>query len=609
MMEVEFNVGKYKMTELFKTSESLLIDLLDNSFVVSNIPPALIPILSEKLCSLRIFQTRVGALVKSSVAVAWYDLTNLLHELSKVGITEGNCVSDAALKRFNTLQEYNSNLEMFRACKGIIEKAPFHGKLFKAQESGAMFLLYRRVSGLFDEMGVGKTPESIYAYLLLCKALGRQCRCLVISPKSVKLEWQRAFKKFAKINAEPAENFKKSPIMLCHYEQLIEREITKKESGDNPEEKVIVPSKYLQQVLEFDYDVVIIDEAHFVKNFKSKRSKAFQRIIDRPVQSIKTFPIGQLDNTLMSRGQLPYIWFLTGTPMERPQDMYFMLNTAFSPIFPRFKDFINYYTIPETIYVYGRRVPKIGAAKNCEALSRLVGNMSIRRLRSSIVEIPFLDREIVLEMPVEYRREYDALVKGKVTDPLEQDKELDPLTRIIRGIQFLNNPKLVKSHLTSLKYPVVLDLVKSASGQVVIWTVFREAAKALGQYLTENGVSCTLYMGNSSEEEINSSEEAFSAGQVKVCVCTIAKGAVGVNFLKSADTVIYLEKPFSYTEWVQSRDRVMRVNRVINGPVLFVTISIHKAKTEELLERVIDEKRTLNEIVLDGKAEMEEKSS
>src|SRR6202007_636091 len=67
--------------------------------------------------------------------------------------------------------------------------------LYDYQIRGALFLACRGRSILGDDMGLGKTAQTLAAIELLAKERGVE-RILVVSPASVKYQWEGEIKKF-----------------------------------------------------------------------------------------------------------------------------------------------------------------------------------------------------------------------------------------------------------------------------------------------------------------------------------------------------------------------------------------------------------------------------
>jgi len=570
--------------DLARKIEGLTIDCMGDSFIIRGLKEDDLRAL-EGICSLQ--------LIGHTAMIGWYDLINMLGELKRLGYSEATFENDGVANRIHSLQEYERLLGLLRKEDVHLTAEDINPKLFRIQRAGAAFLLSHRVGALFDEMGAGKTCQALFAYEMLRRQLGDAARCLVISPKTVKLEWRDAFKKFLGITATPIEDLEEGDngatkqVLLVHYEQLISRKV-----GD-----AIKLSGVLSNIMAQNFSVIIADEAHFIKNRLAKRTRAVLGLMrNKPKQIIK-FPVGNVgDQEISSAGGIPYIWFLTGTPMEQAGDIYTLLKSSFGE-FTSVTNFLDAFTNYETRWYYRKKIRVAVGIKNEDKLASLVNKISLRRRRSEIVEIDSLDRIVTVDLDKKSRAAYNEIRYGSD----------NPLPRTIKAIQFCNHPGLVGyDQLTaSPKYEALVEVIKSTDRKVVVWTTFREAVDRIVELLQGEGIKAVGLMGGDDVEEV---KEEFLKPDTQVIVATVAKGGIGINFMKAASVVIYVEKPFSYTQYVQSRDRVMRIDRDLKEPVLFVNLKIENS-TDDLLEKVMERKTTLYKLLLGGlenKNEIEE---
>ena len=170
-----------------------------------------------------------------------------------------------------------------------VEAQPLDGRLRNVdlrgyQSFGARFTLARRRVILGDEMGLGKTIQALAAVCHL-RTLDNG-PVLVVCPASVMANWEREVQHRTHLPAltlhgpdrqdEVAQWLAEGPIGITTYDTL--------------------------RRLELPHDLrlaaLIVDEAHFVKNPDTRRSRAVRRLA----------------------GVADHVWFLTGTPMENTVD-------------------------------------------------------------------------------------------------------------------------------------------------------------------------------------------------------------------------------------------------------------------------------------------------
>ncbi len=180
--------------------------------------------------------------------------------------------------------------------------------LYPYQREGALHLAFAERALLGDEMGLGKTVQAIAACELLRRLEGIE-RVLVVSPVSLKAEWEEQIAKFTDLPALTVMGLRgarlrqyreRSFFYLTNYEQ------------------VVADGEDLQRLLA--PDAIVLDEAQRIKNWRTKTAHAVKRLESR------------------------YAFVLTGTPLEnRIDDLYsivqFLDPRIFGPLFRFNRDF------------------------------------------------------------------------------------------------------------------------------------------------------------------------------------------------------------------------------------------------------------------------------
>ena len=140
--------------------------------------------------------------------------------------------------------------------------------LYPHQIEGVAFLLGRRRALLADDMGLGKTRQSVIA-MVEAEAEGPY---LVICPASVKRNWAREIQ-LVLPEAEPTI-VGPGPLPSIDFQDwvIINYEIL---------------GKHQEGLLAFEWKGIVFDEAHYLKNHQSKRSRNAAKL----VKSIQHEPI------------------------------------------------------------------------------------------------------------------------------------------------------------------------------------------------------------------------------------------------------------------------------------------------------------------------------
>src|ERR1022692_4620457 len=183
--------------------------------------------------------------------------------------------------------------------------------LFPYQREGMLHLAFTERALLADEMGLGKTIQAIAASALLHR-LGQARRVLVVTPASLKTEWEEQIRKFTTLNYQIV--FGGKVRRLKAYDQ----------NSATPFFTIVNYEQMVADALDVNArlapDVVVLDEAQRIKNWSTKTAQAVKRLRSR------------------------YAFVLTGTPIENRIDelhslMDFLNPAVLGPLFRFNRDF------------------------------------------------------------------------------------------------------------------------------------------------------------------------------------------------------------------------------------------------------------------------------
>ena len=151
--------------------------------------------------------------------------------------------------------------------------------LYPYQRKGALFAAKAGRSLIADDMGLGKTIQAIAAVEILARTVGLE-RVLVVSPTSLKHQWKQEIEKFCGRSVDVIEGPIAKRAGLYASDSFYK--ITNYE----------VIHRDLELIRHWAPDMIILDEAQRIKNWKTRRA-----------QSVK-----KLDSK--------HAFVLTGTPLE-----------------------------------------------------------------------------------------------------------------------------------------------------------------------------------------------------------------------------------------------------------------------------------------------------
>lgn len=421
-----------------------------------------------------------------------------------------------------------------------------------------------------DDRGLGKTLEA----LSVAEAAG--CRkVLIVCPGYLKAGWSRELWKWAgqlsvitrgerNRREIQIDNFFGNPelkYLIVNYEMLR----PKKTSGGFP------------QLLEYNWDCVIFDEAHRLKGRSSQWTEGAKQF-----------------------RKVPKIQFLTGNPIANsPDDIWQLLNLIEPTKFTSYWAFVEYYcNIVDTFF--GKEIAGVNKARMAQLQYSLQPYM-LRRLKEEVA--PELPEKLhnVIEVDLEGKQKtfYTRLEKQMVIELANGDLELisSIVAKQLRLQQAIANPAILGGVDESIVEKTCLELLEDilyGADKVIVGTWFVPAADRLEALIAKSWkvfrIGATL-----KEYQRDKVVEAFKNCDEKcVLVGTIRTMSEGLN-IDECDHMILCDKSWTPLDNEQFEDRIHRINstRAKNYYHIVVRNTVSADK-----EQVLEEKVTARDEVL-----------
>ena len=374
---------------------------------------------------------------------------------------------------------------------------------------------------LADECGLGKTITSIG--LIEQRDLKN---VLIIAPKKLREQWVQEF-------------------IVASSRAVIVIGKGKNELQTVPLEKGWYVTHYAFAMRNWEvfmdrvWDVIILDEAHRIKNRAAKTTKAIKRL-----NAFKRVA-------------------LTGTPIETsPADLWSLLNWIDPGEFPGYHGFFKRYVETKPGF---RNYPIIVGPRNMKEMAVLTKPYYLKRTKKQVApELPDLVEQIVpVMMTPAQERDYRLIEKSEdVLVQLREDQDPlfieNALTHIVRLQQISSYPPILGSEAKSGKMEWVKEWVANNPGEpVVFFTRFRMTA----MILTENLEKWTKHRPSMLVGSRGGKTDTarFFNGETPYIVGTIASMGEGLN-LQRADYGIFVDQEYSATKMTQAINRIHRMN-------------------------------------------------
>lgn len=443
--------------------------------------------------------------------------------------------------------------------------------LFPYQREGMLHLAFTERALLADEMGLGKTIQAVAACALLHR-LGKARRALVVTPASLKAEWEEQIRRFtpldqriifgprsarARLYAEPAPPF----FTIVNYEQVL--------------------ADTLDLNARLRPDIVVLDEAQRIKNWATRTAQAVKRLRSR------------------------YAFVLTGTPIENRIDELRSIVDFLDPslLGPLFRFNRDYYTFDEN----GR--PE--GYQNLDRLRERIRPILLRRRKVDVeTELPSrTDRNLFVPLTPAMQEEYAGyskpakqLVEKAKRRPLTP-REQDLLMILLNMMRMVcDTPAIIKRSdchdcpkLDELAR--VLDEVLADPDVKVI--VFSEWEGMLGRvrdHAKMLGIGYAWHTGSVPQQRRRAEILGFRQDPACRLFLSTDSGGVGLN-LQNASVVINCDLPWNPAKLEQRIARAWRKNQL--RPVTVVNLIAENTIEHGMLGSLAS-KQELAQGVLDG---------
>lgn len=472
------------------------------------------------------------------------------------------------------LRQLGRKLEAFGGIQAVAAPVGLQAALRPYQLSGLAWLQFLREYGfggiLADDMGLGKTIQTL-AHILCEKEAGRlDAPALVVAPTSLMPNWQAEAARFA-----PGLR-----VLLLHGK---ERSAQFTAIGDYD----LVLTTYALLGRDEDalrrhrYHLLILDEAQYIKNNRSKAAQTARLLEARHRQC------------------------LTGTPVQNHLgELWSQFNFLMPGLLGDEKAFKADYRKPIELQ---------GDAQRKAFLARRVKPFMLRRTKDKVAtELP-PKTEIML--PVEFgsaqrdlyetvRVAMDRKVRAEIDRKGLARSHIVILEALLKLRQVCCDPRLIEpgGETGSAKLDALMELLDTLTSEgrkVLVFSQFTSMLALIGAALDARGTAFVELTGSTLDRA--APVAAFQQGKVGVFLISLKAGGVGLN-LTAADTVIHYDPWWNPASENQATDRAWRIGQ--QQPV-FVYKLIARGTLEEKIQEMQRRKGALADAVLSDEGESE----
>jgi len=377
---------------------------------------------------------------------------------------------------------------------------------------------------LADDMGLGKTTSTIIAALE-----SNSKKVLIICPATLKINWKREIENYSdkSIYIAESKNFStEADFVIINYDIIKNFHDPKKKNES--------------QVLASNFDLVIIDEAHYIKNGTAQRTKLINDIVKNTER----------------------LWLLTGTPMtSRPIDYFNLLSIIDSPVAKNWMAYAIRYCSGYQFNVGGRKVWNVTGASNLEELRDRTLGLTLRRLKENVLDLP---DKIITPVYLRLKSKSYENVMGEYYDWYDKNpEESKSLT-----VQFSKLTK-VRQIIADEKIEQTIELAENILEQdkkVIIFCNFTDSLNKIAEHFGKAAVKLDGSMSKPNRQ--NSVDQFQDNPKIKVFVGNIKAAGVGIT-LTAAEAVIMNDLSFLPSDHAQAEDRAYRYGQKNNVLVYY----------------------------------------
>uniref|UniRef100_A0A3Q4MWS3 SWI/SNF-related matrix-associated actin-dependent regulator of chromatin subfamily A-like protein 1 n=1 Tax=Neolamprologus brichardi TaxID=32507 RepID=A0A3Q4MWS3_NEOBR len=402
---------------------------------------------------------------------------------------------------------------------------------------------------LADDMGLGKTIQAI----CIAAYYKKEWPLLVVTPSSVRFTWAEAFRRWLpsltpdsiNVVVKAKDGLRSGLINIISYDLLSRMD---KQQPGNP------------------FNVLIMDESHFLKNMKTARCKA-------------ALPLLKVAKRVI---------LLSGTPaMSRPAELYTQILAVRPTLFPRFHEFgIRYCDARQMTWGWDYT----GSSNLGELKLLLEECLMLRRLKSEVLsQLPAKQRKVVTVtidgINTRTKAALSAAAKQLAKGHRNKMEEKEAL------LVFYNHTAEAKLQAI-MEY--IIDMLECGREKFLVFAHHKLILDHITTELGKKNVGFIRIDGSTPSAERQQLCDRFQYS-AKTCVAVLSITAANMGLtLHSADLVIFAELFWNPGVLIQAEDRVHRIGQTSSVNIHYL---VAKGTADDHLWPMIQEKMNVLEQV------------
>lgn len=500
--------------------------------------------------------------------------------------------------------------------------------LYPYQTVGRDFLVTARNAILGDEMGTGKTFQTLAAIRAAAHMRGddNAYPALVVCPNTLKRTWAKEIRKWlpeatpividgsAKKRREQLASVDHvtRPIVIMNIESTrlhtrlsaygsirLKRCTECDPKEGTPELSSAKCEVHPKELNAIPFKICVLDEAHRVKDPRALQTRGIWSTFHGPT--------------------VRYRWALTGTPVaNHPGDLWSILHTIDPVEFSAKSAFIDRYALTEFNAFGGMSIMGLNPGTKDEFFGlidpmfrRMVKTEVLRQLPPKVFEMRTVPMSRVqAKLYAEMASQYRITVDTSASDTLVADGNLAAATRLLQLASASVHVDRGETPDDPASWTVTLDdpsskidelmriIEDDPSKPLVIAAEHRQLIDLAAARMEAAGLRFGRVTGGQTAQQRAETVEAFQAGRLDYVLFTYKAGGVGIT-LTRADTMVRLQRSWSLVDNLQGEDRCHRVGSEIHDVVTIIDLVAEGTIEEDQLVALQAKAGRLEEVVRD----------